>query len=76
MVQGDSSAGNDPTVDINPDTVLIFTNRSGDRAHFDASTSEFKDRILQAARDFKERTGRKLTISSTVRTQEEQTASL
>lgn len=74
MVQGDSSAGNDPTVDINPDTVLIFTNRSGDRAHFDASTSEFKDRILQAARDFKERTGRKLTISSTVRTQEEQTA--
>ncbi len=70
----ESSAGNAPTVDIDPDSVLIFTNRSGDRAHFNASTTEFKDRILQAARDFKERTGRKLTISSTVRTQEEQTA--
>lgn len=70
----ETTSGNAPTVDIDPDSVLIFTNRSGDRAHFNASTSEFKDRILQAARDFKDRTGRKLTISSTVRTQEEQTA--
>lgn len=74
MVEGGNTSGESPTVDIDPDAVLIFTNRSGDRAHFNASTVEFKNRILQAAKEFKERTGRKLTISSTVRTQEEQTA--
>ena len=66
--------GNAATVNIDPDSVLIFTTRSGDRAHFNATVTEFKNAILQAAKEYKERTGRKLTISSTVRTQEEQTA--
>lgn len=62
------------TSGINPDDVLTFTNRSGDRQHFDAATGDFKDRLLQAARDYKAATGKKLTISSTVRTQAEQDA--
>lgn len=60
------------TVNINPDEVMNFTNRSGDRTHFEAATVDFKDRLLQAARDYKAQTGKKITISSTVRTQEEQ----
>lgn len=65
-----------PAGNINPDDVLMFTNRSGDRAHFDAATPEFKDRLLQAAAEYRAVTGRKIKvkISSTVRTQAEQTA--
>lgn len=62
------------TSGINPDDVLTFTNRSGDRQHFDAATADFRDRLLSAAKEYKEQTGKKLTISSTVRTQTEQDA--
>ena len=65
---------NKPTVDIDPIDVLVFTTRSGDRAHFDAALSEFQDSILQMAQDYKKQTGRKVTVSSTVRTQQEQQA--
>jgi putative chitinase len=62
------------TTGIDPNEVFTFTNRSGDAAHFDVATVDFKDRLLQAARDYKAATGKKVTISSTVRTQEEQTS--
>ena len=66
------ASGGALTSGIDPDEVLTFTNRSGDRAHFDAATVDFRDRLLSAARDYKAATGKKLTISSTVRTQAEQ----
>ena len=62
------------SVDIKPDDVLVFTARSGDRAHFDVAISTFKDSILSMAKEYKQRTGKKVTVSSTVRTQAEQTA--
>jgi len=62
------------TVNIKPDDVLIFTARSGDRAHFDVALSTFKDTILQMAQDYKQKTGKKVTVSSTVRTASEQQA--
>jgi putative chitinase len=62
------------TTGIDPNDVFNFTTRSGDGAHFDVATVDFKDRLLQAARDYKAATGKKITISSTVRTQDEQTA--
>lgn len=71
---GASNSYSPATVDINPDDVLTFTNRSGDRAHFEAATVDYKNRLLQAAKEYKAQTGKKVTISSTVRTQEEQTA--
>lgn len=62
------------SVDIKPIDVLVFTSRSGDRAHFDVAISTFKDSILSMARDYKQQTGKKVTVSSTVRTQAEQIA--
>jgi putative chitinase len=62
------------TTGINPNDVFNFTTRSGDGAHFDVATVDFKDRLLQAAQEYKAATGKKVTISSTVRTQDEQTA--
>lgn len=61
-------------VNINEDDVFTWTNRSGDKAHWAMTTTAFKNAMLQAANDYKKATGRKVVVSSSVRTQEEQTA--
>jgi len=60
-------------VNINEDDVFTWTARSGDKAHWAMATTTFKNSMLQAARDYKQATGRKVVVSSTVRTQEQQT---
>ena len=74
--QATASAVNAPgaaDVNINEDDVFTWTARSGDKAHWAMATTAFKNAMLQAARDYKQATGRKVVVSSTVRTQEQQT---
>jgi len=62
------------TVGINPEDVIIFTNNSGNRQHYNSSDVEFRNRFLKLALAYKTSTGRKVTLNSAVRTQAEQTA--
>lgn len=69
---GGTQAAGAANVNINEDDVFTWTNRSGDKAHWAMTTTEFKNSMLQAANDYKKATGRKIVVSSTVRTQSEQ----
>lgn len=61
-------------VNINEDDVFTWTARSGDKAHWAMTTTAFKNAMLQAANEYKKATGRKIVVSSSVRTQTEQSA--
>jgi len=71
---GGANAAGAADVNINEDDVFTWTARSGDKAHWAMTTTSFKNAMLQAARDYKQATGRKVVVSSSVRTQSEQTA--
>jgi hypothetical protein len=62
------------TVGINPEDVIIFTSNSGNRQHYNSLKVEFRNRFLQLAFAYKNKTGKKVTLNSAVRTQSEQTA--
>ena len=62
------------TTGINPDDVFIFGGSSGTRANFDQLSGAFKDAILRMARDFKAKSGAKITINSAYRSPEDQDA--
>jgi hypothetical protein len=70
---GGTQAAGAADVNINEDDVFTWTARSGDKAHWAMTTTEFKNSMLQAAKDYKQATGRKIVVSSSVRTQSEQT---
>jgi hypothetical protein len=69
-----NSPATDNTTDINPSDVFTFTGGSGDRAHFDRLNPTCKAAFLKMARDFKAKTGVKVTVSSAQRSVEEQQA--
>lgn len=75
-----STGKNDPSgaggkigvTSINPRDVLNFTARTGDEAHFNGLESATKEAILAAAQEYLQTTGRKLTINSAKRSEDEQ----
>jgi len=71
---GGTQAAGAADVNINEDDVFTWTARSGSKERWAQTTTSFKNSMLQAARDYKQATGRKVVVSSTVRLQEEQTA--
>ena len=61
------------TSGVNPDDVFTFaTSGTGTRDRFDQLSGEFKDAVLKMARDFKTKTGAKIAISSSYRSQADQ----
>jgi len=56
----------------NTHDLLNFTARTGDEAHFNRLEPETKRAILAAAAEYKQKTGRKLTINSARRSRAEQ----
>jgi hypothetical protein len=62
------------TVGINPEEVITFTNGSGNKQHYNSLDVEFRNKFLKLALAYKTKTGKKVTLSSAVRTQAEQTA--
>ena len=61
------------TTGINPDDVFTFAaSGTGTRAGFDQLSGEFKDAVLKMAQDFKAKTGAKIAISSSYRSQADQ----
>ena len=62
------------TTGINPDDVFVFTGTTGSRANFDQLSGQFKDAILTMAKDFKAKTGAKITITSAYRSPADQDA--
>ena len=62
------------TVGINPEDVIIFSSTSGDRQHYNSLKVEFRNGFLKLAFAYKNKTGKKVTLNSAVRTQSEQTA--
>jgi hypothetical protein len=67
-VSGPSASG------IDPASVINFTNGSGDLAHYNMLGSSIKTSFEKMAKEFLSKTGRKITISSAIRTMAEQTA--
>lgn len=66
--------GGENTSGVNPDDVFIFTTQgSGTRARFDSLNGEFKTQVCLLGKEYKDKTGSKIAVSSAVRTQEEQT---
>lgn len=66
--------GGENTSGVNPDDVFIFsTQGSGTRARFDSLNGEFKTQVCLLGKEYKDKTGSKIQVSSAVRTQEEQT---
>lgn len=62
------------TTGINPDDVFVFGGESGTRSNFDQLNGTFKDAILKMAKDFKDKTGSKITITSAYRSPADQDA--
>jgi D-alanyl-D-alanine carboxypeptidase len=62
------------TTGINPDDVFVFSGASGTRANFDQLNGTFKDAILNMAKDFKAKSGSKITITSAYRSPSDQDA--
>jgi len=62
------------TTGINPDDVFVFSGASGTRANFDQLNGTFKDAILKMAKDFKAKSGSKVTITSAYRSPADQDA--
>ena len=61
------------TSGLSVDDLINFTNGSGDRAHYDMLGPDIKTSMEKMAAEYKAKTGRKITLSSAVRTMEEQT---
>lgn len=59
---------------IGPTDVINFTNGSGDLTHYNLLGATMKTNMEKMAAEFKAKTGRKITLSSAVRTMAEQTA--
>ncbi len=59
---------------IDPNSVLLFTTGSGDYAHYLELGTAIRTAMEQMAKEYKERTGRKITINSAYRSLDEQTA--
>lgn len=57
---------------INPRDVLTFTSQSGSEANFNALAPETKNALLNAAQEYKNDTGRKLTLTSGRRNSDDQ----
>ena len=71
---GPAGLGGENTSGVNPDDVFIFTTQgSGTRARFDSLNGEFKTQVCLLGKEYKEKTGSKIAVSSAVRTQDEQT---
>jgi hypothetical protein len=62
------------TSGIGPESVINFTANSGDKAHYEMLAGPMKAAFENMAKEFKAKTGRKVTLSSAKRTLEEQTA--
>ena len=62
------------TTGINPDDVFVFSSASGTRENFDQLNGGFKDAILRMAKDFKAKSGSKITITSAYRSPADQDA--
>jgi D-alanyl-D-alanine carboxypeptidase len=72
-ITGTSNAAGPIDLSIDPDTVMEFkASGTGTRARFDASTPVLRSATLQLAKAYKEKTGKKLPVNSTLRTNEEQ----
>jgi hypothetical protein len=71
---GPAGLGGENTSGVNPDDVFIFTTQgSGTRARFDSLNGEFKTQVCLLGKEYKDKTGSKIAVSSAVRTQDEQT---
>lgn len=70
VVDADSASGIDPASVIN----FAKTGSSGDRAHYDMLQPQVRSLMEKMADEFKQKKGRKITLTSAVRTLEEQTA--
>ena len=69
-----SGAGGENTSGVNPDDVFTFTaSGSGSRAAFDSLNGDFKTAVCKMGAAYKQKTGSKIAVSSTFRSQEEQT---
>ena len=62
------------TTNINPDDIFIFGGASATRESFDKLDGKFKDAILRAGKEYKEKTGKKIRLASAYRSPEEQEA--
>jgi hypothetical protein len=71
---GPAGLGGENTSGVNPDDVFTFTTQgSGTRARFDSLNGEFKTQVCLLGKEYKEKTGSRIAVSSAVRTQDEQT---
>lgn len=71
---GPAGLGGENTSGVNPDDVFTFTTQgSGTRARFDSLNGEFKTQVCLLGKEYKDKTGSRIAVSSAVRTQEEQT---
>jgi len=68
-----STSLGDPNVGINPEDVITFTARSGNRQHWNSLIQDFKNSFLKLALAYKTKTGNKVQLNSATRTQAEQT---
>jgi hypothetical protein len=68
-----STVGDQSPSGVDPASVINFTNGSGDLAHYNMLSVSIRSAFEQMADEFKQKTGRKIMLSSAVRTLEEQT---
>jgi len=59
---------------IDPTTVMTFTSGSGDFAHYKQMPADVRTAMELMAKDYFDQTGKKITINSSYRSMEEQTA--
>ena len=72
-VAATAGLGGENTSGVNPDDVFTFaTSGTGTRDRFDQLSGEFKNAVLKMAQEFKTKTGAKIAISSSYRSQSDQ----
>ena len=59
---------------VDPTTVMVFTSGSGDFAHYKQMPADVRTAMELMAKDYFDQTGKKITINSSYRSNEEQTA--
>jgi hypothetical protein len=69
---GDQSATADSDTGINPDDIFNYSSPTGRRADFDKLSTSFKNAILRAGQEYKQKTGKKINLASAYRAPEEQ----
>ena len=69
---GEQSATADSDTGINPDDIFNYFPPTGRRADFDKLSTTFKNAILRAGQEYKQKTGKKINLASAYRSPEEQ----